>query len=105
VFDVHDRDTFCTNLMFYWLTNTAGSAARIYYEHQHNDHKMAAEVTVPVAGVIFPGEIYRSSRRFAEEVFNIVHWNEFDEGGHFAALEVPDVLFSDVRSFVDSVWG
>ena len=103
VFDAHDRDAFCSNVMLYWLTNTAGSAARIYYEHQHNDHKMASNVSVPMAGVIFPAEIYRSSRRFAAEVFNVVHWNEFDRGGHFAALEVPDVLFNDVRSFVDQL--
>lgn len=104
VFDVHGREAFCSNVMLYWLTNTAGSAARIYYEHQHNGRKMAAEVTVPTAGVIFPAEIYRSSKRFAESIFNIVHWNEFDRGGHFAAMEVPDVLMADVRSFVDQVW-
>ncbi len=103
VFDAHERDAFCTNVMLYWLTNTAGSAARIYYEHLHNDKKMASQVTVPMAGAIFPAEIYRSSRRFAEVIFNVVHWSEFDKGGHFAALEVPDLLMVDLRSLVDQV--
>lgn len=103
VFDAHDRDAFCTNVMLYWLTNTAGSAARIYYEHLHNDKKMASEVTVPMAGAIFPAEIYRSSRRFAESVFNVVHWSEFEQGGHFAALEQPEALMVDLRSFVDQI--
>lgn len=101
VFAAHDRDRFCSNLMLYWLTNTAGSAARIYYEHQHGGNRFASQVTVPMAGAIFPAEIYRSSRRFAEQQFNVVHWSEFDTGGHFAALEQPDVFSTDVRSFVD----
>ncbi len=105
VFSVHDRDRFCTNLMLYWLTNTAGSAARIYYERQHSDHGFATDVSVPMAGAIFPEEIYRSSRRFAEATFNVVHWSEFDRGGHFAALEQPEVLLADLRSFVDQLLG
>ena len=105
VFDTHDRDTFCTNLMLYWLTNTAGSAARIYYEHLHNSRKLAVKVTVPMAGAVFPAEIYRSSRRFAETIFDVVHWSEFDRGGHFAALEQPDALTADLRSFVDQILG
>lgn len=103
VFDVHSRDAFCTNLMLYWLTNTAGSAARIYYEHRTNDRRMASAVEVPMAGAIFPAEIYRSSRRFAEAIFNVVHWSEFDRGGHFAAMEQPDTLMADLRSFVDQI--
>jgi microsomal epoxide hydrolase len=103
VFAAHDRDRFCNNLMLYWLTNTAGSAARIYYEHQHGDHRFPGKVDVPMAGAIFPAEIYRSSRRFADEQFNVVHWSEFDTGGHFAALEQPDRLMADIRSFVDQL--
>ena len=103
VFNTHDRDRFCTNLMLYWLTNTAGSAARIYYEQRHLGGKQAENVTVPTAGAIFPADIYRSSRRFTEAHFDVVHWTEFDTGGHFAALEEPALLQADIRSFVDQI--
>lgn len=103
VFDAHDRDAFCTNVMLYWLTNTAGSAARIYYEHRRSERKIARSVSIPMAGAIFPAEIYRSSRRFAESVFEVAHWSEFEHGGHFAALEQPEVLMADIRSFVDEI--
>lgn len=103
VFATHDRDRFCTNLMLYWLTNTAGSAARIYYEQQHGGNGIPARVEVPMAGAIFPSEIYRSSRRFAEAQFNVVHWSEFEVGGHFAALEQSDLLTADIRSFADQL--
>ncbi len=103
VFTAHDRDRFCTNVMLYWLTNTAGSAARIYYEHSHLGGALAKDVTVPMAGAIFPADIYRSSRRFAETLFNVVHWSEFDQGGHFAALEKPELLLGDIRSFADQI--
>ncbi len=100
VFSVHDRDRFCTNVMLYWLTNTAGSAARIYYEFQQLGRETADAVPVPMAGAVFPKEIYRASRRWAELRYQIVHWSTPDRGGHFAALEVPDLLIADVRSFV-----
>lgn len=103
VFAAHDRDRFCSNVMLYWLTNTAGSAARIYYEHQHGGRRFPRDVNVPMAGAIFPAEIYRTSRRFAEAQFNVVHWSEFEVGGHFAALEQPGLLMTDVRSFVDQL--
>lgn len=103
VFATHDRDRFCTNLMLYWLTNTAGSAARIYYEQQHGGNGIPTRVEVPMAGAIFPSEIYRSSRRFAEAQFNVVHWSEFEVGGHFAALEQSDLLTADIRSFADQL--
>ena len=56
-----------------------------------------------MAGAIFPADIYRSSRRFAETLFNVVHWSEFDQGGHFAALEKPELLLGDIRSFADQI--
>ncbi len=95
-----DLDTFCTNLMLYWVTETVGSAARIYHEFQQAEQRATATgVTVPTAGAIFPAEIYRASRRWAEAHFNVTHWSEFDRGGHFAAVEEPDLLLGDIRSF------
>lgn len=99
-----DKDTFCTNLMLYWLTDTVGSAARIYHEFQQAEQRqLAVGVEVPTAGAIFPNEIYRTSRRWAEARYNIVHWSEFDRGGHFAAVEEPDLLVRDIRSFFGSL--
>jgi len=102
-FSVIDKDRFLTNLMLYWLTNTAGSASRIYYEFRAAGSELATGVSVPTAGAIFPKEIYKASRRWAEQAFNIVHWTTFEEGGHFAALEQPEALVNDIRSFVDKL--
>ena len=102
-----DKDRFCTNLMLYWLTDTVGSAARIYHEFQQHEQRVLADgVEVPTAGAIFPKEIYKASRRWASAKFNVTHWSEFDRGGHFAALEEPDLLVGDIRSFfADPVGG
>lgn len=100
VFSSHDRDRLLTNVCLYWLTNTAGSAARIYYEFDHADGRaLATKVTVPTAVADFPKEMYRCSRRWAESVYNVIQWSEFDEGGHFAALEQPESLVQDIRAF------
>ena len=56
-------------------------------------------VEVPVGAAMFPGEIFRPSRRWAERSYNIVHWSEPPRGGHFAACEVPDLFVEEVRSF------
>ena len=89
-----------TNVMVYWLTDTAGSSARLYYETAHSGRYGAGEsVTVPVGAAVFPKEIVRPIRRFAERTHNIVQWSEFDRGGHFAAMEEPDLLIGDVRQF------
>jgi epoxide hydrolase len=100
VFGVHDRDRFLTNVMLYWLTNTAGSAARIYYEARHVDRRaIPATVPVPMGAADFPGEIYRAPRRWAESRYDVRHWSTFERGGHFAALERPTDLVSDLRTF------
>ncbi|MEL7208752.1 MAG: alpha/beta hydrolase, partial [Actinomycetota bacterium] len=97
-----DRDQLLANLSAYWFTRTANSSARLYYEAMQSDlfGLQPGVVEVPTAGAIFPAEIVRPSRRFAEAAFHIVHWTEFDEGGHFAAMEQPEALVGDIRSFV-----
>lgn len=103
VFGVHDRDRFLTNVMLYWLTNTAGSAARIYYEFRFVDQRQTAlSVPVPMGAADFPGEIYRASQRWAEQRFDVRHWSTFERGGHFAALERPDDLLGEIRGFLGS---
>ena len=79
----------------------AGPSARMYYETTRSGHFGAGteRVEVPVGAAMFPGEIFRPSRRWAERSYNIVHWSEPPRGGHFAACEVPDLFVEEVRSF------
>jgi len=95
-----DRDQLLTNIMVYWLTRTAGSSARLYYEAARSGSFGPPKVsTAPTGLAVFAREIARPIRRFAELSNNIVHWTEFDRGGHFAAMEQPDLLVGDVRAF------
>ena len=91
-----DRDRMLTNVMLYWLTGTAASAANIYYESMHSTN-WPTPSTVPTGVAVFAEDI--AIRRFAEQANTIVHWSEFDRGGHFAALEAPDLFVEDVRTF------
>ena len=97
-----DRDRLLTDVMLYWLTGTAGSSARIYYERAHASGRAAAPAepsSAPTAVALFPAELQVPLRHRAERTENIVRWTEFDRGGHFAALEEPDLLIDDVRAF------
>ncbi|WP_282702364.1 epoxide hydrolase family protein [Streptomyces sp. CC219B] len=97
-----DRDRMLTNVMLYWLTGTAGSAARIYYERAHDPSwaaKVAEPSTVPTALALFPAELHLPLRHKADRTENIVRWTELERGGHFAAMEEPDLLVGDVRAF------
>ncbi|MFI1016732.1 epoxide hydrolase family protein [Streptomyces sp. NPDC020965] len=96
-----DRDLLLTTVMLYWLTGTAGSAARIYYERAHADYfgEPPAPSTVPTALAVFPEENFIPLRHIAEETNTIVRWTEFDRGGHFPAMEEPEALVGDVRAF------
>src|SRR5262249_46559884 len=92
------RDAILTNVMLYWLTGTAGSAARMYYANMHAPaHWGRKPSTVPVGVAAFAEDI--AIRRYGEQGNNIVHWSDFATGGHFAALEVPDLLVGDIRDF------
>ena len=99
--DAVDRDHMLTNVMFYWLTGTAGSSADMYYEGAHDaGGGWGAEIErspVPTGVAVFPQDI--AIRRYAELSNTITRWTEFDEGGHFAAMEQPDLLVGDVREF------
>jgi pimeloyl-ACP methyl ester carboxylesterase len=92
-----DRDRLLTNVMVYWLTNTAGSSGRLYYENMHAGSWGQAPGTTPTGVAAFAEDV--AIRRYAERGNNIVHWSDFDTGGHFAAMETPDLLVADVRKF------
>jgi len=96
--DAVDRDAMLTNVMFYWLSRTAGSAARLYYENMHMAPDYGqAPATTPTGVAAFAQDI--AIRRYGEQANNIVHWTDFERGGHFAAMEVPDLLTRDIRTF------
>jgi pimeloyl-ACP methyl ester carboxylesterase len=95
--DAVDRDQLLTDVMVYWLTNTATSSARLYFEAAAS--RRPVEVTVPTGMAVFPKDVVQPIRSWAEKTHNIVRWSEFDRGGHFAAMEVPDLLVGDVRKF------
>ncbi len=95
--NVLTRDELLDNVMFYWLPAAAASSARMYWE---SFNKVNLDpIDLPVGCSVFPKEIFRSSRRWAEKRFtNIVHWNELDKGGHFAAFEQPDIFINELRT-------
>jgi pimeloyl-ACP methyl ester carboxylesterase len=96
--DAVDRDQMLTNVMLYWLTGAGGSSANLYYENTHT--RVAYEPSeVPTGLALFSHDIGMPIRSLAEKRNKIVHWNEYERGGHFAAMEQPDVLVADVRTF------
>ncbi|AVT37189.1 epoxide hydrolase family protein [Plantactinospora sp. BB1] len=104
--DAIDRDRILTNVMLYWLTATAGSSAQFYFETADQlptaptPPAAPPPLPVPLGVAVFPRDSARPVRRFAEPAFpNIVQWHEFDRGGHFAALEEPDLFVDDLRAF------
>jgi epoxide hydrolase len=99
--DAVDRDQLLTNVMLYWLTGTANSSGRLYYENMHAGFSPQQPGTTPTGVAVF-AEDY-AIRRYGERGNNIVHWSEFDRGGHFAAMEAPDLLVADVREFFRGV--
>jgi len=94
--EVIDRDRLLTNVMLYWLTGTAGSAAYVGYA-QHEGWGQKADSGVPTGVLVFAHDV--GVRRYAEREAAIVRWTDVDRGGHFAALEEPELLVTDVREF------
>ena len=95
--DAVDRDRLLTDVSIYWLTATAGSSARLYYEGAKSWGQPTEPSAVPTGVAVFPMDI--TIRSIAESQHNIVHWTEFDRGGHFAAMEAPGLLVADIREF------
>ena len=95
------RDALLTNLMFYWAPNSVASAARLYYENAMDPAGVATRprVEIPVAYAAFPHEIFRPPRSWAEPHYALARWTDMPRGGHFAALEQPELLLDDIRAF------
>lgn len=98
--DAVDRDQMLTDISLYWFTKTAGSAARLYYEYARTgSFGPPPPTSIPTGVAVFAGDTVLPIRRLAERDNNIVHWSEFDRGGHFAAMEQPELLVDDIRKF------
>ena len=99
-----DRDDVLDDITLYWLTNTATSAARIYWETAGQSVVLAAaqktsEISLPVAITVFPEEVYRAPETWARRAYrNLIYFNEVDKGGHFAAWEQPELFSQEIRA-------
>jgi len=99
-----DRDTFLTDVTLYWVTGTVGSSMRIYREHQlSGGDSTLPPIQTPIGHAVFPKEAFASPERWIEQRYNVVQRSEMPRGGHFAALEQPDLLLEDVRLFFAKV--
>jgi pimeloyl-ACP methyl ester carboxylesterase len=98
---VFTRDELLTNVMIYWVTQTATSSTRLYYETREHPLQLspANRVKPPVAVAVFPMEIAMPPRALAERGYNIARWTAMPRGGHFAAMEQPGLLAQDLREF------
>ena len=93
------RDDILDNITITWLTNTALSGARLYWEYWGKGYFNAKGVSIPVAVSVFPDELYPAPRSWAERAFpKLIHYNRLPKGGHFAAWEQPQLLSEEVRA-------
>jgi pimeloyl-ACP methyl ester carboxylesterase len=99
-----NRDDVLDNITLYWLTNTATSAARLYWETAGQSVVLSAaqktaDISLPVAISVFPGEVYRAPETWARRAYrNLIYFNEVDKGGHFAAWEEPELFAAELRA-------
>jgi len=97
-------DDVLDNFTLYWVTNTAASSARIYWENRGRELISAAaqktdEISLPVAITVFPDEVFRAQERWARQAFpNLTYFNEVDRGGHFAMWEYPELFAAELRA-------
>ena len=106
--EVYGYDDLITNIMLYIVTNSFNTASWIYYGRREEGGRImnfdGGKVNVPTACALFPKELLSwPPKSYVDRLFNVVQWNEFKSGGHFAALEEPDLLVQDIRSFFQSI--
>ena len=103
------RDEFLDDVTLYWLTNTATSAARLYWETMGQSVLLSAaqktaEISLPVAITVFPEEVYRAPQTWARRAYrNLIYFNEVEKGGHFAAWEEPELFAAELRAAFKSL--
>lgn len=93
------RDEIIDDIALYWLTGSGASAARIYWEDHSNNFNARGLIDLPVAVSVFPGEIFRAPKSWAERCYKrLIYFNEASNGGHFAAWEQPQIFAEEVRA-------
>jgi pimeloyl-ACP methyl ester carboxylesterase len=97
------KDDMLDDISLYWLTNTAASSARLYWENNNNnfnaEEQMTADIKIPVAVTVFPGEIYRAPKTWTEQSYHtLIYFHEVSNGGHFAAWEQPQLFATEMRA-------
>ncbi len=98
--DNFSKDDLLTNISIYWFTGTITSSTRIYYENRNVPAEKPIEyIDVPTGAAIFPAEIYMAPRAWVETAYDLRHWTVMPRGGHFAALEQPELYLNDLREF------
>ncbi len=101
---VYTKDELLTNVMVYWVTGTINSSIRLYFEVMQGGTAIPTEkVEVPTGCAIFPREVYKAPLAWAKASYHVTHYEVYEEGGHFAAMEQPEVLAKDLRSFFATV--
>ena len=92
------RDDVLDNITLYWLTNTGVSSGRLYWENKISPY-LNANVSIPAAVTVFPGESFQAPRSWAEKAYhNLIYFHKADEGGHFAAWEQPELFATELRA-------
>ncbi|MFI7034488.1 alpha/beta fold hydrolase [Microbispora rosea] len=97
------KDELLTNITLYWLTNSIATSNRLYYEAMHAEGMMSmldpGYVDTPTGYASFAKEIVSPPEEWVRRCYNLTRFTEFDQGGHFAALERPEELVTDIREF------
>ena len=100
---VFTMDQLIDNIMWFWVTGTAASAGRLYYESKQSGtsalDSWTGRIDVPTGHAVYPGELLQTPRSWAERRYNIVHWTVQERGGHFAPFEQPELFVTDLRHF------
>lgn len=91
-------DELLNNIMVYWLGNSIGTSIRMYYENTHSLPKLG-KIEVPTGLAIFPKDVLLPPRKWVENNLNLIHWTEMPQGGHFTAMEAPELFAEDVMTF------
>ena len=93
-------DFLLTQASLYWFTNTIGTSFRPYYEYGRGVDRAIPRVAVPTAVALFPADLAQPPRSWAERTYDLVRYTTMPRGGHFAAVEEPDLLARDIAEFV-----
>jgi microsomal epoxide hydrolase len=102
---IYTRDQLLTNVMVYWVTQTITSSMRLYWELQHAGAagRSPEFVAVPTGIARYPREVLRFPRSWVERRYHVTYWSELPRGGHFAAMEQPELFVADLRTFFATI--